>query len=263
MTYANIAKIEQISSSTLSFTETAIAKAMLQVSEQAVSSMLGRIRKAIDMRKDEEIRARANEALPMSPDFKFVQALDDRTVARYFVTLAINPEAYLSRELSDADWTSKTKLDIACRTISLKGYAKTRETANYFAHNAHLQMVLKAFTACAIISAQSTRVLPRDVCTRFLNSAQLHSVSNELKEALEDYRAKHMSTGASTQTSQSTLQLANMRAASVVRNGRYKDFVLDVNSIVIESFAQRFGMTDQLEKARAFQARLAETALSS
>lgn len=261
MSYANIRKIE--TANALSFAETSIAIAMTKVSEQAVSSMLGRIKKAIDNRAQEELRARVNEQTQMSADFRFVQALADRTVARYFVTLGINPEAYLSREMSDADWMKKTNLDASCRTISLKGYAKTKESANYFAHNQHLQNVLKAFTACAIISAQSTRVLPRDVCTRFLNSAQLSNVSSELQTALDDFRAKHMSTGASTQTSQSTLQLANMRAANVIRNGRYKDFVLDVNSIVIESFAQRFGMTDQLQRARDFQNKLAESALSS
>lgn len=241
-------------------TETAIFAAMQSIPEQRVSAVLGQIRKSIVAREEYEADKRDGE---QSKDFEQVRKLDNRNVARFMVAIGLNPEPYInSPSYSPESFEAKSRIPAEAKTGNLKGYKKFRETAEYFSNGSKLESVVKTSVACMIISSQYHVVIPRDVCERFLNSVPLNRVSDELIEALDQYRAKHMTGGAATQTSQCTLQLANIRAAKLVMNGRFKDFALDVDSPVIESFAQRFGLVAQLERARSYRASVNAEALS-
>jgi hypothetical protein len=234
---------------------TTITAQMQAFEAPKVASMKGRIKTAANNRAAYELEKRQGVH---SKDFDCVRDLcENDDVARFFLAIGVNPEAYINSPSYDpAEFERKSGIPAVAKTGNLKAYKKMKETAEYFARAAKLEKVLKTFVACAIISARYHVVIPRDVCVRFLNSVPLNRVSDELIEALEHFRAKHMSGGADTQTSQCTLQLANMRAASLVMNGRFKDFALDVNSPVIESFAERFNLTAELEKAREYRASL-------
>jgi hypothetical protein len=234
--------------------ETTIFAAMDSVSQGKVNNVLGQIRRAIPERKAYELETRTDG---LSKDFENVAALDDATFARFCAAVGINPGAYInSPAMTPEDFEKRSGIPAEAKTGNQKGYKKTLEAAHYFAHGSRLENVLKTFVACSILAAQYHLVIPRDVCERFLNSIPLNHVSEELAETLDKYRAKHMTGGAPTQTSQCTLQLATMRAAQVIRNGRRKDFALDLDSIVTESFAQRFGLMPQLEKARKNRAEM-------
>lgn len=234
------------------FTNTTVFKLAAEQSQPRVNNVLGQIRKSITGREAYELNARTDG---LSKDFENVRKLDNQTVARFFLAIGINPEGFINGvELSDAEFERKSGLPSEARTRNQKGYKKTLEAAGYFLHGNRLENVLKTFVACAIIASKYHVTIPRDVCTRFLDSLSIPHVSDELRETLDQYRAKHMTEGAPTQTSQCTLQLATMRAASVVKNGRRKDFALDLDSPVTESFAQRFGLTKELEQAREYRA---------
>lgn len=241
-------------------TETSLFEAMSSVSQQKTSNVIAQIRKSIANRAEYEASVRDD----ISADFESVQALDNPNVARFFAVIGLAPEFYInSASYTPEEFEKRSRIPREAKTKSLKAYKKMRETAEYFANGSHLENVVKTFVACSIISSQYHATIPRDVCERFLSSIPLNRVSDELIEALDHYRAKHMSGGAATQTSQCTLQLANMRAANVIRNGRHKDFALDVQSVVVESFAQKFGLTAELDKARAYRARLDAEAVAA
>lgn len=244
----------------LSNTETTIFARMSEATPQRV----GTVRKQIQSATVDRHALETKDGAALSNDFENVKKLDTEAVARFFIAIGVAPEYYINSPAYDAEtFAAKSKIAAEAKTRNLKAYKKFRETASYFFENGKLESVMLTFIACSILSAQHHTVIPRDVCERFLSSVPLSHVSEELSEALDHYRAKHMSGGASTQTSQCTLQLATMRAATVVRNGKNKDFQLDVHSPVVESFAQRFGMTAQLDKARSFRSVVDSEALES
>ena len=237
----------------------AIMSNLIENEKNRVAAMKGRISTAVANRKEYELQERDGQ---LSKDFDNLEDLkDNNAVAAFFLSVGIVPEYYINSPSYDAEtFEAKSGLSSVAKTSNQKAYKKMRETAEYFMHGTKLEKVLKTFVACSIISSQYHLVIPRDVCERFLNSVPLNRVSDELIEALDHFRAKHMTGGAATQTSQCTLQLATMRAAQVVPNGRFKDFALDVNSPVVESFAQKFNLTAELTKAREYRAKLeAET----
>lgn len=234
-----------------SFTQTALFQSMQTANDKQVAATLKSIKMSIEARRAYELEERGGE---LSKDFQNVAALNDETFARFAIAIGLNPGPFISSPLYEPEEFEKASgIPAEAKTGNQKGYKKTLGAAHYFYHGDRkaLERVLKTFVACSIVSARYHLVIPRDVCTRFLDSLDMRFVSDELREVIAEHRAKHMSGGAETQTSQCTLQLANMRAAKVIRNGRRKDFMLDVKSPVIEAFAERFGMTEELEKARA------------
>jgi hypothetical protein len=237
--------------------ETVLRTKMQDVTAQRVGTVKKQVESAVASRLDYEARPENLFNGAVSKDTANLKKLNHENVFRFFAAIGLNPEYYINSVQYDAaTFESKSKVPSECKTGSLKAYKKFAETAHYFANGSKLEAVLMTFVACSIISAQFNEVIPRDVCEKFLGSVPLNHVSEELNEALDTYRAKHMTGGASTQTSQCTLQLCNMFAANVVRNGRSKDFVLNVHSPVVESFAQRFNLVPQLERAQSYRASL-------
>jgi hypothetical protein len=240
--------------------ETVMQTRMNEVSPSRVGTVKKQIIAAVASRKAYQSEPEQLFNGAVSKDVKHLELFCDKNnvvpdnIARFFVAISVNPEYYLNSVAYDREtFESKSKLAGECKTGNLKALKKFAETAHYFAEGKKIESVMQAFIACSIISARHHIVIPRDVCTRFLSAVPLSHVSEELAEALDQYRDKTMTGGADTQTSQCTLQLATMRAANVVRNGRNKDFALDVNSPVVEAFAQRFNMMNHLEAARKFR----------
>lgn len=234
-------------------TETAIFSAMQEVSASQTASMLGRINSASKSRIAAETEKRDGDE---PKDATCVRKLSDRNVARLFVVCGMSPEAYIDGEqLSDAEWSRKMNRDSEARTRNLKAYKKTSELANFLSNGSHLEAVFKTFFACALINSEYFVTVPRDVAIKTLNSHRIFNVSDDLAAALEEFRAKHMSDGAPTQTSQCILTLANLGALTVVRNGRFKDMSLNLDHVLTDSLANLFGMSEHLERARAYRAR--------
>ena len=252
----------------VSFSQTVLFKSAAEISAPRVSHVLGLVRKSIEGRRAYEIKVRAgnptNDENGLSKDFRFVEALNDRDVALFMLLNGISPEPYINgAAMTDAEIEKKSGIASEARTRNLKGYDKMRGAARYFLNGGKMQSVLKTVVACSIVAHKLHTVLPRNTCEKFIDGLNRSNLSPELLDAIAEVeqsgvlRTTLAGGGAPTQFSQCSLQLATMKAAKVHPNGRFKDFSLDLDSPVIESFAQRFGMVADLEAARRNVARAA------
>lgn len=225
-----------------------LIEAMKAVPETKVSAMKGRITKAVNLRRDHETK----DGAELSKDFRHVESWNrSDAVARLFVALEIDPQAYLMLVTLSDEEIEKRGFHPDAKTRNLKAYKKVVEVAEYIANGpeSHLEAVFKTFVACSLIATRELKVIPRDVCTDFLSSAELRNVSPDLREAIADFQAKQMSGGAPTQTSQMVLTLANLKCGTVVRDGRTKHFALSHDSQVVRALAARFGMSDLIKQS--------------
>ncbi len=225
-------------------------KTMVEASPQKVGSMRKRIADYIADRKARDTAALA-DGETLSRDFVHLEDwIDNDALARFFIASEVDPKGYILNPYLDDAELIKRGFSPDARTKNLKAYKKVREVAEYVVSGqSKLEAVFKTFVACSIIASKTTEVIPRNVCERFLSSIPLTDVSADLAEAIEAFQAKHMTGGAATQTSQMTLTLANLGAASVIRDGRSKHFKLDLDSGLIQALAERFGMVDQVQTA--------------
>ena len=219
-----------------------LVERMKGLSEKQVSVMLKRIAELVEKRGNIDPEAFA------SKDFKELRKwTTSQAVARYFIAEHIDPRAYILNEtLSDGE-LKKRGFDPNARTVNLKAYKKVRELCEYALTGLKLEAVAMTFIACALLASRHFLRIERNVAERFLSNVDLSSVSPDMADAVRDFQAKHMTTGAGTQTSQLILTLANMRAGRVLVDGRSKDFALDAKSPLIRTLAARFGMLDVLD----------------
>lgn len=220
-----------------------IVKQMQAVTPQQLGAMQKRIRDAVELRKSKELE----KADTLSKDFAELETkwTDSKSLAALFTSLKIDPKAYLMQAYMSDDELRAKGFDPVARTRNLKAYKKVREVAEYvMTGTSHLEPVMKTFVACSIVAAQNSKSerFPRNVCERFLNSVPVDDIASDVAEAISKYRAEHMTGGASTQTSQCTLTLANLKAGSVQRDGRSKLFGIDLESDLVKALAERFGM---------------------
>lgn len=227
--------------------KTGLIATMRGAEGRKLSTMKGRITKAVNARRDKETENLGpNESL--SKDFAELERwTTSNAVAALFMSLEIDPHVYIMQPFLEDAKLVKAGFDTQARTRNLKAYKKVRELSEYIMNgDSKLEAVFKTFVACGIIASSKTDILKRDVCERFLSSIPLTDVSEDLAEAIDAFQAKHMSGGAQTQASQCILTLANLKAGSIVRDGRNKHLKLDAKSQVIQALAERFGMTEQL-----------------
>ena len=236
-------------------TETPAFIAMDAVTPQRIGTVRKQTREAIEGRRAYELKERGGE---LSKDFANIEALDHPDVARLFVVAGVVPAPYINAPAySGEEFEKKSGLPAFAHTENQKGYKKLFEAAGYLYSGTRMEAVLKTTIACSIIASRFHVVMPRDVCERFLNSVPMSNVSGDLAESIENVRAKHMTGGAATQFSQCSLQLAQMRVGIIVPSGRNKDFALNLESPLLESFAMRFGMVDELNRAKEYRATIA------
>jgi hypothetical protein len=176
-----------------------------------------------------------------SNDIKHLQALQDNdSVTRLFVALKVDPVSYLFPQSQDHGKSSS-------ETSNLKAYKKAREVAELiWTGVSKIENVCKVFTVCAFKSTEfGVDTLGREFAETFLSSRELRSVtqgSADLFDAIDEVKAKHMTTGAQTQTSQMVRTLVALKSAKDVRNGRSKDTWIDHDGRVMQALMRRFGV---------------------
>lgn len=226
--------------------------AMWKATPQAVGSMRKRIADLIDQRKELDA-AKLADGQELSKDFRHLEAWKENdSIARLFIAAEIDPKAYiLNPYLEDAELI-KRGFDPNARTRNLKAYKKVSEVAAYVVTGkAKLEAVFKTFVACSILASRTVEFIDSNVCERFLSSIPLTDVSPDLAEAVDAFQAKHMTTGAATQSSQMRLTLANLGAVTIEKRDGRKGFILKPNSGIVQALAERFGMQEQLQAIAA------------
>lgn len=224
--------------------------AMRDVSTQKLTSVRNAVRTVVEERTAfEAVRERrladGSVVTGQSADIRHVQALaESESFLRMVAALGVNPRAYIFPQ-SQADGKR------ADQTSNLKAYKKAREVAEcIYTGSGTLENVARVFTVCAFRAVHNPavrdNVLPRDYAECFLNSPEFRSIrtgAQSLFDAIEDVRAKHMSTGAQTQASQMIRTLVALNAAEDVRNGRAKDVRINPQALVMQALMTRFGQT--------------------
>lgn len=175
-----------------------------------------------------------------SADIKHVQALKDNdAVTRLFYALKVDPARYVTPMLQVGGKSSN-------ETSNLKAYKKTREIAELvWSGHSTIENVVKVFTVCAFKCAEGgVDVLKRDFAENFLSSREFRSInqgSADLWSAIDDIRAKHMTSGAQTQASQAIRTLVALHGAEDVRDGRAKNTRILSGSPLMQALMRRFG----------------------
>lgn len=221
---------------------------MVEATPQKVGSMRKRIADLITERRALD-SAKLPEGGELSKDFRHLEDWENSdAIARLFIAAEIDPKGYiLNPYLEDAELI-KRGFDPSARTRNLKAYKKVREVAEYVVTgNAKLEAVFKTFVACSIVASRTVEFIDSNVCERFLSSIPLNDVSDDLANAVDAFQAKHMTTGAATQSSQMRLTLANLGAVQIEKRDGRKGFILKPNSGIVQALAERFGMQDQLQ----------------
>jgi hypothetical protein len=236
-------KIVVVTSEAMS--QDALYRSMKNVSKDKVASMLTAIKSVASERETFEANvdrrlADGSFVTGQSADIKHVQALcDNDSVARLFVALKIDPRAYIFPQSRDGGKSST-------ETSNLKAYKKAREVAEcIWTGTSTLENVARVFTTCAYRASQfGQEVLTRDFLENFLSSREFRSINQgsvDLWNAIDDVRAKHMSSGAQTQASQMVRTLVALKSAVDVRDGRAKHTRVDADGKVMQALMRRFG----------------------
>jgi hypothetical protein len=183
------------------------------------------------------------------PDALALRSLKNHdAVACMLVALKVDPRAYLYPQSQDGGKQSD-------QTSNLKSMKKAREIAETIwspVVASPLEKVVKVWTVCAHYCATHGRdVLPRNESELFLNASRIRSGSSEIFDAIDAYRAKEMSTGAATQTSQMVRQLVALKSATDVREGRAKHTRINPEGLVISALMRRFGILTDVTEADA------------
>lgn len=226
--------------------ESALFRSMRNVGSAKLDAMKSALAEASAKRTEFEAqRERMIDGVPQvgqSPDIKHVHALaSSEAFARFAVAQKIDPLNYLFPQHKG----SKTQTE----TSNLKAYRKARQVAEtIWSGSSDLENVVKVATVCMFKVASSRgEVIERDFAECFLSSIEFRTISEaspELWSAIDDVRAKHMTTGAQTQTSQMIRTLVALGAAEDVRNGRAKDVRVNPEDRVVQALMRRFGVVN-------------------
>lgn len=236
--------------------ETALRNDMKAQLPLFVSEAREQIREAINERRKWEEERNDGETLP---DFVNVENLDTDEMARFSLAIGLNPFPYIASPLFDKkEFEELSGISWEARTRNQRAYRKMSGAASFFFHNdtRGLEETLKSFVACAILASSEHDILPRNLFKTFMQRAKVRHATPELLESLEKFRIKGLRNDNGAQVSHCSLQLAQMKAGEVVRNGKEKDFRLNLESPVTVAFAQRFGLEAELEAAKNFRKNL-------
>lgn len=170
---------------------------------------------------------------------------DNRNVASLFTALKIDPRGYfLAPYLTEAERV-KAGLPSDYRARNLKAIAKLSEMSDFIMSGLmRREAVLHTWSACAVVTSRHG-TLDRATVERFISSASLDGMKADLREAIEEYRANHMTGGAATQTSQVTQVLYALGGLDVARNGMSKVYKAKRESLVLSALATRYGLQER------------------
>jgi hypothetical protein len=242
-------KRENVMSKVIIIREADMQSAPLYAAMTAVTPQrLGKVSKAISAIVAERTAYEANRermidgalTVGQSPDIKHLQALDGHDAfARMVIALNIDARSFLFPQSQESGKSS-------AETSNLKALRKVRQIADVIASGvSDLENVARVFTVCAYrFASKGNEVLTREYCENFLTSrelAELDTGTAELWSAVEDVRAKHMSTGAQTQSGQMVRTLVALKSAEDVRDGRAKNVRIHADGLVMQALMTRFG----------------------
>jgi hypothetical protein len=157
-------------------------------------------------------------------------------VAMLFLALDLQPSEVIERK-------------VACNAMfNAKALKKVNEIASFVCgYGEKLERVMRAFIACAIVATdKGVDVITNAVNARFLNSDDLkaHITDSDLLENLDDLRAKHMTSGAATQSSQCRNVLDVLGLGSVRSIDKPRDSIaLNADHAFYSLFRERFMVT--------------------
>lgn len=189
-----------------------------------------------------ERRTSSGVVVGQSADIKHVQALaTSDAFARVTFALKMDVMNYIH------PFSKGSKSDT--ETSNLKAYRKALQICETILTGAsNLENVVKVATVCMYLAAtRRGAVIERDFAETFLSSVEFRTVeqaSEELWKDIDAIRAKHMLTGAPTQTSQMIRTLVAFGAARDVRDGRNKHVELFADHPVVTALMTRFGVID-------------------
>lgn len=227
----------------------AMFRSMRSVAATKLEAMKAAINAVCDEREEYEAKRErklgdGSVVIQQSNDIVHVQALKNNdAVARMFISLKIDPRAYIFPQSKEGGKTST-------ETSNLKAYRKARQVAEViWTGSSDLENVAKVFTVCAWKAVQTDsvkdNVLRRDYAECFLNSPEFRSIregAQDLFDAIDDIRARQMTGGgAKTQASQMIRTLVALGSAEDVKDGRAKNVRVDPNGRVMQALMRRLG----------------------
>ena len=216
------------------------------VKQQSIASMKGRITKEVTKRQDND--KEANNTPKNAKEYDPMNACtESAALASFCAEFKVNPSVLFNSVYMDDAALVKHGLNPLAKTRNLKALSKLQAVAELvMSADMKREAVLHTFTACALLSSRFG-TLPRDVVESFINSRALQSVSGELATLIDEYRAKHMSQGSGTQTSQITLLLGLLGVLNIERDGRSKRYSVNRDNPITQAIASRYGI--ELEQA--------------
>lgn len=217
------------------------------VNESKVNAVLDRLRKAIPERiqTDSDNGNAPKNAKELEP----LHALDNRNVARLFYMLGADPRAFLLAYYITPEERAKGGLPHDYNARNLKALAKLREIANLiFTGRMTREAVLHTWSACACKVARFG-IFNRRVAEAFISGMDTSNMRGDLREAFEEYRAKHMTGGSATQCSQVTLMLYALGGLEVTRVGHSKEYKVKTDSEIMQALRVRYFGKDEAEAA--------------
>jgi hypothetical protein len=156
--------------------------------------------------------------------------------AMLFLALDIEPSDLIERKVASN------------AMFNAKALKKVTEIARFVCgHGEKLERVARAFIACAIVATdRGVDVITNAVNARFLNSDDLkaHISDSDLLDNLADLRAKHMTSGAATQSSQMRNVLDALGIGAIRSIDKPRDAIaLDATHGFVAMFRERFMVT--------------------
>lgn len=154
-------------------------------------------------------------------------------VAMLFLALDVEPSSVIERKVAHN------------AMFNAKALKKVTEIARFTCgHGEKLERVMRAFIACAIVATdKGVDVITNAVNSRFLNSDDLkaHLTDSDLLDNLADLRAKHMTSGAATQSSQARNVLDVLGIGSIRSIDKARDAIaLDATHGFVAMFREAF-----------------------
>lgn len=162
--------------------------------------------------------------------------LENKTsVARFFLALNVSASSVICRQVVEG------------KMFNAKALKKIVELARFTVSGSDkIEMVTKAFLACAIVSNRSGfEVIPNIVNKAFISNLELTEKmvnSEELREALQQYRGKTVTGGRDTQSSQIRNVLDVLNIGAIVSSDTHSRGAIKVNADngLVKLFEERF-----------------------
>jgi hypothetical protein len=206
----------------------------LAFSKQKVTATVKKIEESFARRDTFETSQGLNIADKNSYTVERDRALNNKVaLAMLCLALDVEPSSIIERKVAEN------------AMFNAKALKKVTEIARFVCgHGEKLERVARCFIACAIVATdKGVDVITNAVNARFLNSDDLkaHVSDADLLENLDELRARHMTSGAATQSSQMRNVLDVLGIGSIRSIDKARDAIaLDTSHGFIAMFRAQF-----------------------